>query len=91
MTKEKKLSIYRDVEGLIKHMKDGEEIWLFAPGGEETHVKCFLLDFPPLYDVTWEINGRPMDRVPEIIARLTRDVLAYWEQNPEEAKASGLG
>lgn len=89
MEKSNKLSIYRDVEELILHMKDGEEIWLFAPDGEETHVKCLDLGFDP-QDVVYEVNDKPMTKTPQIIAHLTRDVLGYWKQNPEEAKASGL-
>lgn len=83
MKKSNKLIIYNDVRDELLSMKPGNITVLFAPNGEENVIECFNYQ-------SWDINNYPMTRIPEIIAHLTRDVLKYWQQNPEEAKSSGL-
>lgn len=88
MTKASKLSIYNDVRDELlsmKHVDIGNISVLFAPDGEENVIRCVVED-----QTVWYINDYPMTGLAEITAHLTRDVLKYWEQNPEEAKASGL-
>ena len=88
MTKANKLSIYHDVRDELLSMEKvymGNITVLFAPDGEENVIRCVDED-----QTVWYINDYPMTRLAEITAHLTRDVLKYWEQNPEEAKASGL-
>ena len=89
MNKSNKLGIYRDVRNELLSMKPGDTDEMFAPNGGSNTVECS--GYSELSGIMgYEINGCPMTRIREIIALLTRDVLKYWEQNPEEAKASGL-
>ena len=90
MNKQKKLSIYQDIRKELLEMREGEEVALFAPNGEENVIRRIRdICGEPTFEQSFYDDFIPC-RIPALFAELTKDILKYWEQNPEEAKASGL-